>query len=101
MSTESPPEEHGKRKSARFRQKNVYAFIDPSPLAQVFTAQFPCLVLNQSFRGAALIAIFDAPPQESSCLRVKVGPLAPLLAQVRWVRLISEHVYAFGLQFLE
>ena len=91
-----------KRRPVRFPPApGVYAFVDPRPNARRFVAQFACLVVNQSLRGCALVAIPTEKFEKGALVKVKLGPLSPVLAEVRWTEKLDQTVYKVGLLFLE
>lgn len=90
------------KRPIRFKpQDGVYAFIDTRPNARRFSPQIACLVSNQSTKGFALVQIPKEAPEVGALIRVKVGPLCPLLAEVRWFEQLDERVFKVGYLFLE
>lgn len=93
-----------KRKPVRFKpQKGVYAFVDPKPKLGVkkFSPKYAGLVLNQSFRGCALVIAHEKMPPVGDLIRVKLGPLEPLFGEVRWAQMIDQNVFKIGIFFRE
>lgn len=98
----SPSSAPVKTRSVRFKPfKGVYAFVELSPRKQKFAADIAGIVFDQSFRGCSLILQLDVEPKPDQLMRLKLGPLKPLLAQVRWIRALDKGIYKIGFEFIE
>ena len=81
---------------------------DPKTLAQLdvegsaeFKPSLYGLVLNESYQGCALILLKDERISAGAPLRVQVGQLAPMRAEVRWHKELDDQVVKIGLFYLE
>ncbi len=93
-----PPVKSQKKRPLRYKPSaGVYAFLDPRPNARRFSAKFAGLVLNQSFKGCALIFTPTEAPEIGAIVKLKLGPLDPVLAEIRWVDELRDGAYAVGL----
>jgi len=94
----SPPARELKKRPLRYKPTpGVYAFLDPRPNARRFAAKHAGLVLNQSFKGCALIFTPNEPPEVGAIVKLKLGPLDPVLAEIRWADALRDGAYAVGL----
>jgi len=90
-----------KRKSTRFSP-------EPGTMARVTFGketkskrEFPALVVSESYGGCALVLANTPPLGLGNRLEIQVGTLAPLVAEVRWVIALDEHIYKAGFAYLE
>lgn len=65
------------------------------------TMVIPCLILNESFSGCALVSLASEEFKKDEFIRVKVGNLALMQAQIRWVKAINADIITMGLEYLE
>ena len=91
------------RRETRFKpESGVYAFVDARPNARKFMPNYAGLVINQSYKGCSIVVIPEATPELGSLIKVKLGPLAPILAEIRWFeKLDKDGVYKLGLLFMQ
>lgn len=96
-------EANNKRKHIRFKPDPMaYAEIDGDAGGHPFKPQTVGLIVNESPMGGCSIITLDyINLNVGDHCRVKVGELAPLLAEVVWKRLMDDHVIRFGFKFLE
>ena len=84
----------------------------PDPMDQAFvefrvadTAQFQpqccALIINESFSGSALVLQSQDTILPEKEIRVKIGKLEPMRAQIVWVKILEKDLYKIGVQFLE
>ncbi len=94
--------EHKKARGIRFKAH-------PADTAKVyfgedvadFQEDLAGLILNESIQGGALLVISDRKFIEGEFVVVKVGLLAPLRAEVRWVLHSEANIYKVGLLYAE
>jgi hypothetical protein len=87
------------------RRKNVRYKADPSDCAQLdfrpgpepFEVQLVALILDHSFHGCCLVTLRDERLVVGASLKLKLGVLDPLEAQLKWVRAIGEDLLRVGL----
>lgn len=89
------------RKSTRFQP-------DPMTIAQLdfatgkdFRPTLIGLVINESYTGCAIILVMDEVPKKDLKLKIKVGALSPLKAQIAWIKNLEENIYKVGIRLLE
>lgn len=78
---------------------------EPSHCAQLdfrvgdepFESQLVALILDHSFHGCCLVAVRDERLMVGATLRLKLGVLDPLEAQLKWVREIGDDLLRIGL----
>lgn len=91
-----------KRQSVRFKP-------DADEIAQVelelrngpFRPSTWGLVFEEAAKGCGLVILIKEAPQVGQVVRVKVGKLSPLRAEVRWVKALDSEIYRIGLMYLE
>ena len=92
------------------RRRNIRFTPDPGTIALVdidptrvgsFKPTITCLVTEESFRGAGLVAISDKNFKAGARLRVAVGNAAPALAEVRWVSDLDSQVVRMGVMYVD
>ena len=59
------------------------------------------LVLNESYQGCGLVILKEERIRAGAKLRVQVGKLAPMQAEVRWHKEVDDQVVKVGLFYLE
>ncbi len=79
------------------------AWIDPSAPddRRDFKPTIPALVTDEALYGCGIVILFDDRLSENAECMVQVGNLAPLRAQIRWVKGLHNDVQKLGLMFLE
>jgi hypothetical protein len=83
----------------------------PDPMDQAFvefrseTADFKpqccALIINESFSGSALVLQSPDTILPEKEIRVKIGRLEPMRAEIIWVKILDKDIYKIGIQFLE
>lgn len=90
------------RKSIRFSpDSGSLAEIAFGPVAKAFKAQHHALVLSESATGCSILVAFAPDVSVGDRLRLKVGNLSPLLAEVRWVVPLDEQIQKIGFMYLQ
>lgn len=59
------------------------------------------LVLNESYTGCAIVLATDEPLKKDLKLKIKVGALSPLKAQIAWIKNLEENIHKVGIRLLE
>lgn len=84
-----------KRTWMRFPPEDLdTAMIDPNGDLEAFDPQIPALIFDQSRNGIKLA--FQKPLKPGEQCIIKAGRLAPLLAEVRWVKEVYPKLYVGG-----
>lgn len=91
-----------KRRKVRFASDpSQHAEIELHPTPGDFTPDLAAVICNESYRGCCIVAVKNKQLQEGARIRIKVGRLAPLLGEVKWVTDLDVEVAKFGIEFLE
>lgn len=89
------------RKSIRFQPDPMtIAWMDFSN-SKDFEPTLVGLVLNEAYKGCALIVASDEPLKKEQKLKIKVGRLSPLKAQIAWIKNLEENIFKLGIKLLE
>ncbi len=84
----------------RFKVESLKAIIDFT-LEGEFKAQYYAVVVNESYTGCCLAARNDGHIKENTNIRVKVGELKEMKANIRWLKKIDEDIIKFGIEYQE
>ncbi|WP_295455688.1 hypothetical protein [uncultured Thiodictyon sp.] len=96
--------EYTDRQGIRFPPADgAVAWIDPSVYEDraQFKPAFAALVVNEALAGCGLITLKHDWLQEGMICMVQVERLAPLPAEIRWIKDLGEGVAKIGVVFLE
>lgn len=89
-----------RRQHIRFKpDPGAVALIDPGPVTGSFRGQHAGLIINESYNGVALVLLTGISLRVGDSCRVRVGPLAPVLARVVWKTEVDSDVVKMGLTF--
>lgn len=88
---------------ARTREAVAHIALDVE--AEAFKPEVSGFVIEQSHSGCSLVLvrakeIYDELNKGRNCV-IKVGPLAPMQAVVRWRKELDESVFKVGFQYLD
>ncbi|MCB0403957.1 MAG: hypothetical protein KDD51_04175 [Bdellovibrionales bacterium] len=91
-----------RRRHTRFNPDYLtVAWIELGESEEDFKPQMAAIVINQSYRGAALgVRPHDAIRVGQKCF-VKVGELAPLRAEIVWIKGEDPELIKIGVNFLD
>jgi hypothetical protein len=90
-----------KRKFIRFKpDPDSIALIDMKSGSQ-FSPSLHALIFEESHGGVGLLVISNERIKIGQKLKVQVGRLAPLKAEVRWCEQIDKQIFKIGLMYLE
>jgi hypothetical protein len=95
---------NGVRRSLRFPpDEGAVAWIDPSVHEDkhAFKPTVAALVIDEALNGCGLITLAQDWLREGAECMVRVGQLAPLRAEIRWVKDLNDDVLKIGVVFLE
>lgn len=59
------------------------------------------IILNESYMGCALIMQTDNKLTENQKIKIKLGNLDPIKAQIIWFKILEENIYKIGIKLLE
>ena len=92
------------RKSRRFPpDAGTMAWIDlivPDDKRE-FQPVIPALVIDEALHGCGVVTTLDDRLTEETECMVRIGDLAPLKSQIRWVKELHNDVQRIGVMFLE
>jgi hypothetical protein len=79
------------------------AWIDPAVHEDKrdFRPTIAALVTDETLHGCGVVTLFDRRLSEDAECMVRVGDLAPLKSQIRWVKDLNSNVRKIGVMFLE
>ena len=104
MTPTPTPRTRIKRKNIRFKPEAAQvAFLQFNTKASsTFKPEVSALILEESAGGCGLVVIGSEDDYYTTQLcRVKVGKLAPLRAEIRWLQTQGRDVISMGLKYLE
>jgi len=94
--------------SLKYTQKHIRFSPDPGAEAAIdidcdekFRPRITARVINESFGGCRVQASGHLPFCPGYRIRIRVGRLDPLLAEIRWVRLDPEGHVHLGIMYLD
>ena len=92
-----------KRKHVRFRpDPNDVAYIDTKTTSEEFNSEFAALIVEESpMGGCGVICLDYVELKNGDEIKIKVGKLHPLLAEVMWSDILAKGVKRYGIKFLE
>jgi len=91
-----------KRNSVRFKpDEGTYALIDTDADTKEFDPNLPVLVFSEAHKGVGIIALTTPKLQVGDPLKIQVGNLPVLKAEVRWREQVDPQVIKVGIMFLE
>lgn len=91
-----------KRSSVRFSpDQGTYALIDTRVDSPTFDPTIPALVFSESHKGSGLVAMMTPLLQVGNIIKVQVGNLPVLKAEIRWREQIDPQVIKLGLMYSE
>lgn len=91
-------------------RKHIRAIPDPTDFAQIdtdpdrdeFLFEYVALIREEApMGGCGIICIETVPLKQDQRIKIKVGRLDPLRAEVVWVKKIDEGILSLGIRFLE
>jgi hypothetical protein len=92
------------RRSLRFPpDEGTIAWIDPSVQddKRNFKPTIAALVTDEALHGCGIVTLSrDQIDPDAECM-IRVGDLAPLRSQIRWVKDLGAHARKVGVMFLE
>ena len=90
------------RKKLRFApDPSMHAEIDFDTKQETFRCEMPALIFNESYSGCCVVAMKEKRFKVGSKFRIKVGLLAPLYGEIRWVNMLDNDFIKMGVEFLE
>ncbi|WP_295446310.1 hypothetical protein [uncultured Thiodictyon sp.] len=96
--------EYTDRQGIRFPANNgAVAWLDPGVYEDKnqFTPALSALIVNEALTGCGLITHNQDWIKQGMICMVRVDRLAPLQAEIRWVRDLGEGVSKIGVEYLE
>ena len=101
--------ERRKSKASPQRRKNIRHAPDPGTFAQIdmstktptFRPEYLGLVVEESYTGCGLVVVDMPKLKKGVKIRIQVGSVHPLKAEVKWRNDLDEQVARVGVQYLE
>lgn len=91
-----------KRKYTRFTPElSTVAYIDYELKTARFEAMQSGLCFSESYKGCGLILLKNKDLEAGQLVRVKIGELSPLTAEIMWIEKLDRDSIKVGFQFLE
>lgn len=91
-----------KRKYTRFKpDPGAIALIVADEKGKNLTAPVHCLIAEESYGGAGLIAIQSPLIKKGARFKMKIGLLGPFICEVKWTKSWDSHVVSFGVEYSE
>ncbi len=86
----------------RFKSDKLdYALIDLNAKGKSFNPDVVALLINESFTGCAVLITHDDYLKNGAKVKVKVGHIDPIPAQIVWVKILEENIQKIGLRYLD
>lgn len=91
-----------KRKATRFKAApGTLVQVSLASTSKNFKPQVIGLAIDEAYKGGSFVTIADKRLSIGANLYVKVGRVAALKAQVRWVKELEYDLCVYGMEFLE
>ena len=91
-----------KRKSVRFpASDSTLAQIDLHSEGNKFSPSLVGLVIDEAHKGCSFVAVKQGDFRERQEIRIQIGALPALRAEVRWIKHIAPRVSIVGVFYLE
>lgn len=102
MAPSAPSMNGGKRRYVRFPvESNTCAAVDLSAGPKPFVARLTALVYEESYGGCGMVVLKGVVFEPGDVIRIQVGRLAPMRAEVRWCMNVDQHVQRLGVMYLD
>lgn len=93
-------DEHPKRRFTRFKpDKNTLSWFCADQ--ENFEPDHVGLTTSEAHGGAGFIFVGDLPVVIGQYIIIQTGELAPIRAQVRWIKPLGEGISHIGIQYIE
>jgi hypothetical protein len=97
-----PAQVKNSRRKVRFTADPFHhASIDFNPQPNEFNPEIVALICNESYNGCCVVALKKQQLQSGARIRIKIGGLAPMMGEVRWVLDLDVEVVKIGIELLE
>lgn len=92
-----------KRQYMRFApDPNEFARIDTNAEGDDFEFQYVALIVEEApMGGCGVVGLNSIPLKEGDQFRIQLGMMAPLRAEIVWVKELDEQLVRYGIKFLE
>lgn len=90
------------RRKLRFApDPSQHAGIDFNLSQKKFEAELPALIYNESYSGCCVVVMREKRLKVGGQFKIKVGLLAPLMGEIRWINELDDTFVKLGVEFLE
>lgn len=98
----TPNKRAKKRKYVRFAAEvGMQAFVLSDDEGKKLKTPLPALVVEESYKGCSLVVLKSSLYHEGAQLKIKVGELDPMMAEIRWIKTFDGKVCSLGLVYVE
>lgn len=92
---------NGRRKVRFTADPFHHAAIDLNPQLDEFNPEIVALICNESYNGCCVVALRKQQLQKGARVRIKIGDLAPMMGEIKWVLDLDVEVVKMGIELLE
>lgn len=89
------------QRQTRFQPDPTTGALIDFKLTKVFNPTVLGIVVNESLSGCSLILATDEIVSRGTKIKLKIGELAPLQAQIVWSKNLEENIYKIGVKIIE
>ncbi len=96
--------QQGERKSLRFPpDKSPLAWVDPYAHAsrEGFKPRLPVLLVDEARDGCGVVSLYHDNLMEGAVIWIQIAALAPMRAEIRWIKDLDESALKLGLMYLD
>lgn len=96
------PAQKNRRKSVRFSaEEGTLGTVLNDLDGERLKIPLPFLVVDEAYKGCSFASLVHPIWQKGNRVKLKVGRLSPLWAEVRWVRTFDKKIQYVGVEYLE
>lgn len=77
------------------------ALIDIKASGRDFKPTITAIILNESYSGCAIVFADNEILKKGSKIKIKIGPLEIMKAEVAWNKILEENIQKVGIKLLE
>jgi hypothetical protein len=90
------------RKFLRYQpDPQAVALIDLKANGREFKPTITAIILNESYSGCAIVFSDNEIVKKGTKVKIKIGPLEIMKAEVAWVKVLEENIQKVGVLLLE
>ena len=77
------------------------ALIDTKATGREFKPTITAIILNESYSGCAIVFADNEIFKKGSKIKIKIGPLEIMKAEVAWCKVLEENIQKVGIRLVE